>query len=155
MSSTKLSAVDFLNLANELRVEAVDLAEIGRKGLVFVRELTDGERESLNRLKGKIQFKGRSSIVDSKDFPKGASARILKLGLVTDETGQAQMFDELKKQLQTDKAVMEHLAKMPNAVVNLLVKRINVLSGIVEDDDNADDDEDEAAAAHEEKKGNS
>ena len=153
--STKLSAVDFLNLANELRVEAVDLADVGRSGLVFVRELTDGERESLNRLKGQIRFKGRTSIIDSKDFPKGGSARVLKMGLVTDETGRVQMFDELKTKLGTDKAVMEHFAKMPNAVVNLLVKRINILSGIVEEDDDADEDEDEAAAAHEEKKGNS
>lgn len=153
--STKLSAVDFLKLADELRVEAVDLADVGRSGLVFVRELTDGEREGLTRLKGQIRFKGRTSIIDSKDFPKGGSARVLKMGLVTDETGRVQMFDELKKQLGTDRAVMEHFAKMPNAVVNLLVKQINILSGITEKDDDADEDEDEAAAAHEEKKGNS
>lgn len=149
MSSTSLSVADFLKLNDTLRVEAVDLAEVGRAGTVFVRELTEGERASLQRMGGKIQIKRGSTFMDAGAMPKNVGALTLKMGMVTDASGGKQFYAELKAQLGTDKAVMEHLEKLPAAVVNLLVGRIRKLSGL----DLADEeDEDDAHAAHEEKK---
>lgn len=150
--STSLSVADFLKLADELRTEPVDLAECGRKGTMYVRELTAGEQAALNRIGGKIQIKKGSTFMDASAMPKNLAGLTLKMGLVTDATGARQYYDELKTQLKTDKAVMEYLDKLPGGLVNLLVGRIRKISGLTLDDEQ---DEDEAAAAHEEKKGDS
>lgn len=148
MSSSSLSVADFLKLNQTLRVEPVDLADVGRTGIVYVRELTEGERASLQRMGGKIQIKRGSTFMDAGAMPKNVGALTLKMGMVTDATGDKQFYEELKKTLGTDKAVMEHLERLPAAVVNLLVGRIRKLSGL----DLADEDEEDATAAHEEKK---
>lgn len=148
MSSSSLSVADFLKLNQTLRVEPVDLADVGRTGIVYVRELTEGERASLQRMGGKIQIKRGSTFMDAGAMPKNVGALTLKMGMVTDATGDKQFYEELKKTLGTDKAVMEHLERLPAAVVNLLVGRIRKLSGL----DLADEDDEDATAAHEEKK---
>lgn len=148
-TSTSLSVADFLKLNQSLRVEAVDLAEVGRSGHVFVRELTEGERASLQRMGGKIQIKKGSTFMDAAAMPKNAGSLTLKMGMVTDATGDKQFYEELKKTLGTDKAVMEHLERLPAAVVNLLVGRIRKLSGL---DLAEEEDDDDAKAVHEEKK---
>lgn len=148
MSSSSLSVADFLKLNQTLRVEPVDLADVGRTGIVYVRELTEGERASLQRMGGKIQIKRGSTFMDAGAMPKNVGALTLKMGMVTDATGDKQFYEELKKTLGTDKAVMDHLERLPAAVVNLLVGRIRKLSGL----DLADEDDEDANAAHEEKK---
>lgn len=148
MSSSSLSVADFLKLNQTLRVEPVDLADVDRTGIVYVRELTEGERASLQRMGGKIQIKRGSTFMDAGAMPKNVGALTLKMGMVTDATGDKQFYEELKKTLGTDKAVMEHLERLPAAVVNLLVGRIRKLSGL----DLADEDDEDATAAHEEKK---
>lgn len=139
-----LSAIDFLGLAETRQVIEVDLAEVGHRGVVFVRELTSAEiREIMGRPKGKtLMHKNQAIEIDWSQMPGDASAKFLKYCMVTDATGTKQMYDLWVEQLGAGKRpmdVMDKISQLPNSVVNLIVKKCREISGLV--DDNGDHDE--------------
>lgn len=155
-----LSAVDFLGLAEERVVARVDLAQIGRRGVLFVRELTADEKAAvLPRPKGKGRvYKDQSVEIPWDQLSTDAVAKFLKVCLVSlksDPTlyfGQngdgsetavipvdqiVPVFDEIVAQTGQRRLAMEKLGAIPNSVADLLMKKIRVISGL--DDEENDD----------------
>lgn len=158
-----LSAVDFLRLSEERVVARVDLAETGRKGILYVRELTSAEKTAvLPRPKGKARmYKDQSMEIDWSQLAPDAVAKFLKVALLAADNGSLEkyfakgddtatvpaedlkpMYDEIVAKVGVPHLAMEALEKIPNTVANLLVKRIREISGL---DDDADDDDLETA----------
>ena len=134
--SDVLSATDFLGLSTKRRVIPVDLAEVGHDGVVYIREMSEGEKEKTTATKGKVKtFKDGSSEFDLSSMPRGASAKLLKASLVTDAAGQTLMADEMEQELKYGSLVIEKLEAIPAAVVNLLVREIRQLNAIGESGD--------------------
>lgn len=151
-----LSAVDFLRLTEEVLVARVDLAEAGRRGVLYVNELTAAEKTAvLPRPKGKTRmYKDQSMEIDWSQLSPDATAKFLKAGLLVDDGRLAGYFadgnetatvpaDELTLMYdQIVKAVdnkphlaLEKLGSIPNGVANLLLKKIRDISGLDSDDD--------------------
>ena len=129
---SSLSALDFLGLANSRRVVPVELSEVGHVGVVFIREMSEGEKEkATGNMKGKIKYaKDGSTEMDFSSLPRGASLKLLKASLVTDETGKVLMADEWEKELKFGSEVLAQLEAIPAVVVNLLVGKIRTLNGM-------------------------
>lgn len=153
-----LSAVDFLRLSDERMVARVDLAEVGRSGVLYVRELTSAEKTAvLPRPKGKARmYKDQSMEIDWSQLAPDAVAKFLRTSLLSGEglggyfsddnevatipaEKLKQMYDQLVVQCEgKPHLAMEALERIPNTVANLLVKKIRQISGL--DDDDAEDD---------------
>lgn len=86
-----LGALDFLGLADEKKVARVDLAEAGRKGVVWVCELaTERQMQIFSPKSGKRRTTRQGDIeVDLKDLPMDAASRLMEECLVTDKEGGA------------------------------------------------------------------
>jgi len=156
-----LSAVDFLRLADERIVARVDLAEVGRSGILYVRELTSAEKTAvLPRPKGKARmYKDQSMEIDWSQLAPDAVAKFLRVALLTGDglapfftdsatatipTDQLrQMYDQLVIQCEgKPHLAMEAMERIPNTVANLLVTKIRQISGL---DEEEPEDETEAA----------
>lgn len=152
-----LSAVDFLRLADERVVCRVDLAEVGRSGILYVRELTSAEKTAvLPRPKGKARmYKDQSMEIDWSQLAPDAVAKFLRVALLTgdklagffDDEDTATipadqlhpMYDQLVIQCEgKPHLAMEALERIPNVVANLLVKKIRAISGLDDEDDDDD-----------------
>lgn len=132
-----LSAIDFLGLADDIRVEKVNLADIGRKGNFYIRELsTDDRRKLMNAGGRRVGRKARINKDKSMDItlPDTAETELLKLALVTDETGETLMYNIWLQELGTASAVNDRLNKLPHAVVNLIARKVREISGLLDDD---------------------
>lgn len=156
--SNVLSVSDFLNLAEERLVARVDLAEVGRKGVLFVRELTSDEKTAvLPRPKGKAKMhKDQSIEIDWSQLSPDAVAKFLKTCLVVvkgdpdtyfsaNGHGPAEtavipvdqlesFYEQLAAKLEKRHLAMEKLGDIPNAVADLLVKRIRQISRLDDED---------------------
>lgn len=141
-----LSAVDFLGLAKTLRTEFVSFEAAGRAGGVWIRELTEAEKRKVMAMSGKVRTFGDGSVeLDMASMPKQATAKILEMALVTDESGTVQMFDAITKEVGSIHQAREQMDALPAKVADIIVKTVRKLSGM----DDADTD------AVEEKKENS
>lgn len=157
-----LSELDFLSLAEEKRVARVDLAKAGRKGVIFVVELSaDKQTEiffSKNR-KRKIDKHGTQEL----EFSMDSGPKLLEECMVTDSEGGAwleslfreaeiedgappefvlvpaerlvYMKDGWLASTNTPHAMREKLKSMPNAVVSLIVGVVNKISGTGDEDE--------------------
>ena len=149
-----LSAVDFLRLSDERVVCRVDLSEVGRSGILYVRELTSAEKTAvLPRPKGKARmYKDQSMEIDWSQLAPDAVAKFLRVALLTgekldgffgdDDTATIPtdhlkpMYDQLVVQCEgKPHLAMEALEGVPNTIANLLVKKIPQISGLDEDTD--------------------
>lgn len=91
-----LSAVDFLGLTKQRKVQRLDLSEIGYEGVIYIRDLTSDEQALVTTGKRKS---GKSSTIkinrdESYEMPldalaEGVGAEFLRLAVVTDEQGGA------------------------------------------------------------------
>lgn len=155
-----LSAVDFLRLADERIVARVDLAEVGRAGVLYVRELTAAEKTAvLPRPKGKARmYKDQSMEIDWAQLAPDAVAKFLRVALLSADDGKlpgyftngqetatipadelVQMYDQIVVRTEgKPHLAMEALERIPNTVANLLVKKIRQISGL---DDESDEDD--------------
>lgn len=160
MSDVTLSAVDFLRLTEEVLVARVDLAAVGRKGVLYVKELTAAEKTAvLPRPKGKARmYKDQSMEIDWSQLSPDATAKFLKVALLVDDgqledhfadddtatvpaDGLTLMYDRIVKELDNKPHLaLEKLGAIPNAVGNLLMKRIREISGLEEEPDEDDPD---------------
>lgn len=157
MSQT-LSAVDFLGLSEEHVVARVDLADVGRSGYLFVRELTADEKTAvLPRPRGKARMhKDQSIEIDWSQLSPDAVAKFLKTCLVTvndparyfgngaetavvPEGELRAMYDQMLEQIGKPHLVLEQLGKTPNSVADLLVSKIREISRLDDDGDDNDD----------------
>ena len=164
MSDSKtLSAVDFLSLANEYVVARVDLATIGRSGVLYVRELTADEKaDVLPRPKGKARvYRDQSLEIDWGQLSPEAATKFLKTCLVEGKDGAdlaarfganghsqatavlqegeiVPMYDAILLEVGRPHLANEAIGKLPNAVVDLLVKTIRDISGLNEDQEGDD-----------------
>lgn len=155
MSDVTLSAVDFLRLTEEVLVARVDLAEAGRAGILYVKELTAAEKTAvLPRPKGKARmYKDQSMEIDWSQLSPDATAKFLKVALLVDDGRLADyfagedtatipadqlklMYDQIVRQLDGKAHLaLEKLGAIPNGVANLLMKRIREISGLEEEPD--------------------
>lgn len=138
-NTASLSAIDFLGLAEQRQTRAVDLTEVGRSGVVWIRELSVAEKAAvMGRMKGKARVhRDRSTEIDLSQMPDDAAPRLLRYAMVTDESGKAQMYDAWLAELGKPHLVMERLENLPNAVVNLIAREVRRLSGM--DDEERDE----------------
>ena len=155
-----LSAVDFLNLAEQRRVARIDLAEVGYKGIVYVCDLSTAKQQKIAvGPKGKTRvYADKSMDVDLASMPKDAPMKMMMECLVTDaENGRLldAAFAELEEggdpyivwpesDLVTLYSVLRNdglkhgeietkLGSMSNAVTNLIVKTVREISGTAEE----------------------
>jgi hypothetical protein len=146
MTNITLSSLDFLKLADNRIVKRVDLSPSGHTGIVFIRELSEGEKaKATGGMRGKARYgKDGSTEIDMSNLPQDAAVKLIKASLVTDETGKTLMATEWEKELKNGSAVIERLNSLPSGVVNLLVKEIRILSGMTEDKEDATEKKDES-----------
>lgn len=131
-----LSGVDFLGLVINRRVVEVDLIQVGHAGLVYVRELSTSEKDHvMGRPKGKTMVRKGAVQLDWSQMPKGATERMMRACLVTDMTGEKQMYDVWLAELGQASKVMKSLADIPNSVADLIVGKCREISGMVSDDE--------------------
>ena len=144
MVSITLGSLDFLKLADNRIVKAVDLAPSGHAGVVYIRELSEGEKaKATGGMRGKARYgKDGSTEIDMSNLPQDAAVKLIKASLVTDATGAVLMATEWEKELKNGSAVIERLNNLPSGVVNLLVKEIRILSGMAEDKEDASEKKD-------------
>ena len=161
MSDVTLSAVDFLRLTEEVMVARVDLAEIKRSGVLYIKELTAAEKTAvLPRPKGKARmYKDQSMEIDWSQLSPDATAKFLKVALLVDDgqlaayfddgndtatvpaDGLTLMYDQIVKQLDNKPHLaLEKLGSIPNGVANLLMRRIREISGLEQEPDEDDPD---------------
>jgi hypothetical protein len=145
-SIVTLSSLDFLKLADNRIVKRVDLSPSGHAGIVFIRELSEGEKaKATGGMRGKARYgKDGSTEIDMSNLPQDAAVKLIKASLVTDETGKVLMASEWEKELKNGSAVIERLNSLPSGVVNLLVKEIRILSGMTEDKEDVTEKKDES-----------
>jgi len=139
MTNITLGSLDFLKLADNRIVKSVDLAPSGHVGVVYIRELSEGEKaKATGGMRGKARYgKDGSTEIDMSNLPQDAAVKLIKYSLVTDESGKVLMATEWEKELKTGSAVIERLNSLPAAVVNLLVKEIRLLSGMGDEKESA------------------
>jgi len=161
--SLTLSAVDFLNLAEQRRVARIDLADVGYSGIVYVCDLSTAKQQKIAvGPKGKTRvYKDSSMEVDFSSLPKDAPLKMMMECLVTDaangrllesafedleegsepyivwpEDKLVRMYDLMRGENGRDmkhSEVEEALGRMANAVSNLIVKTVREISGTAED----------------------
>jgi hypothetical protein len=139
MVSITLGSLDFLKLADNRIVKPVDLSPSGHVGVVYIRELSEGEKaKATGGMRGKARYgKDGSTEIDMSNLPQDAAVKLIKASLVTDESGKVLMATEWEKELKSGSAVIERLNSLPAAVVNLLVKEIRLLSGMGDEKEGA------------------
>lgn len=149
-----LSAGDFLKLAETKRIARVDLYEVGVEGTVYVCGLSTAQQQKMVGDRGSVRvYKD-----DSRDvaIPKEAAAKMLLECMVTDgqegayfEGEFAKVDDEYisvpsdklvyyrdlwRQELGTTKAVNDKIQDLPNVVTNLVMRHVNLLSGLAGDE---------------------
>lgn len=154
-----LSAVDFLNLAEQRTIARIDLADVGRKGIVHVCDLTTAmQRKIAIGPKGKTRvYADKSMDVDLSAMPKDAATKMVMECLVTDREGGrlleaafaeleegdkpyvvwpesdlVKMYDIMRRDLKHGE-VEAKIDGMGNAVTNLIVKTVREISGTAEE----------------------
>lgn len=157
-----LSAIDFLGLAEQRKVARIDLADVGYKGVIYVRDLTSVEQSRITSGgSGKNSkaryFADKSYEIDLAALTEAAGPKFLMAAAVTDAqdgdilerafaaaepgakyitiaTSELVQMSEvwIRKEGNRDKAE-KLLEQMPNAVTNEVVKRVREISGMTED----------------------
>lgn len=156
-----LSAVDFLGLTKQRKVARLDLAEVGYEGVVYVRDLTAAEQAKIVGTAGK-SGKARFYHDKSYEMPldllaESSGPKFLMAAAVTDKQEGAllerafaaaeaeaeyimmpagelvQMADEWVREAGNVARAEKALEAMPNAVTNLVVKRVREISGMADD----------------------
>ena len=147
-----LSAIDFLKLAESRRVARVDLSEVDVAGTVYVCGLSTAQQQQMSGGSMRIYKDDSRDVV----IPKEAAAKMLLQCMVTDGQDGAMFEDSFaqtdkdfitvpidqlvyyrdlwRKELGNTKAVNDKIQDLPNVVTNLIVKRVNELSGTTEDE---------------------
>lgn len=156
-----LSAVDFLGLVKQRKVARLDLAEVGYEGVVYVRDLSAAEQSKVTSTgsgKTKARFyNDKSYEMDLAALTEAAGPRFLAAAVVTDaKDGEilerafaaaepdveylmmsagdlVQMADVWIKEAGNRAKMETMLEQMPNAITNLVVKRVREISGMAED----------------------
>lgn len=155
-----LSAVDFLNLAEQRRVARIDLAEVGYKGVVYVCDLSTAKQQKIAvGPKGKTRvYADKSMDVDLGSLPKDAPMKMMIECLVTDrengrlleaafaEIGEGEepyivwpegdlvtLYSVLRSDGLKHGEIETRLGSMANAVTNLIVKTVREISGTAEE----------------------
>lgn len=154
-----LSAIDFLSLVKQRKVARVDLADVGYSGIIYVRDLTSAEQARMTSgTKSKARFyNDKSYEMDLAALTEASGPKFLMASVVTDDQGGAlleqafaaadpeaeyfmvsseilvPMSEVWIKEAGTRSKAEETLTNMPNAITNLVVKRVRELSGMAED----------------------
>lgn len=156
-----LSAVDFLGLTKRRKVARLDLAEVGYEGAIYVRDLTAAEQARVTGGTGRSGrarlYDDKSVEMDMAMLVESAGPKFLAAAVVTDGEGGAvlqrafdaagpeaeyitmsagelvQMSDEWIREAGNRDKMEKVLEQMPNAVTNLVVKRVRQLSGLAGD----------------------
>ncbi len=155
-----LSAVDFLNLAEQRRVARIDLAEVGYKGVVYVCDLSTAKQQKIAvGPKGKTRvYADKSMDVDLGSLPKDAPMKMMIECLVTDkengrlldaafaaledgsepyivwpENDLVTLYNQLRADGLKHNDIEAKLGSMANAVTNLIVKAVREISGTAEE----------------------
>jgi len=149
-----LSAGDFLKLAETKRIARVDLSEVGVDGVVYVCGLSTAQQQKMVGDRGSVRvYKDDSRDVS---IPKEAAAKMLLECMVTDGQEGATFENEFAKtdedfisvesdklvyyrdlwrqELGTTKAVNDKIQDLPNVVTNLVMRHVNLLSGLAGDE---------------------
>jgi hypothetical protein len=155
-----LSAVDFLNLAEQRRVARIDLADVGYSGIVYVCDLSTAKQQKIAiGPKGKTRvYADKSMDVDLASMPKDAPMKMMIECLVTDaengrlleaafdqleeggepyivwpESELTRLYEVLRSDGMKHSDIETKLGSMANAVTNLIVKTVREISGTAED----------------------
>ena len=156
-----LSALDFLGLTKQRKVARLDLTEVGYKGVLYVRDLTAAENAKLTRGEGRggraRLYDDKSVEMDMAALMESAGPKFLAAAVVTDAEEGAllrrafdaaepdaeyvtvsadelvQMADVWIREAGNRDKMEKMLEGMPNAVTNLVVKRVRQLSGLAGD----------------------
>lgn len=157
-----LSAVDFLGLTKRRKVARLDLTDVGHEGVIYVRELTSAEQAKITSGTGGRGGRARlyddkSVEMDMALLVESAGPKFLAAAVVTDAEGGAllgrafaaadpeaeyitlsagelvQMSEEWIREAGNRDKMEKMLEGMPNAVTNLVVKRVRQLSGLAGD----------------------
>lgn len=156
-----LSAVDFLGLVKQRKVARLDLSEVGYDGVIYVRDLTAAEQSKITGMSGKSGrarlYNDKSVEMDMAVLVESAGVKFLSTAVVTDTQDGALLeraFDAadpdaeyimmsaaeltpmadiwIREAGNRDK-MEKMLEQMPNAITNLVVKRVRELSGMAGD----------------------
>ena len=115
---------EFLELANNLKTEFITPEELGAKKGVWIRELTGHERQVIVGMGGKIRiYEDGGREVDLASGNPDANIKLCLYSMVTDETGQEQMF-------RAGKQDADRLKKLPAHVLDTITRRVRALSGM-------------------------
>ncbi len=159
--SVSLSAVDFLGLIKQRKVARLDLAEVGYEGVIYVRDLTAAEQARVTSGGGKgtkaRYYNDKSYEIDLAALTEAAGAKFLMAAAVTDAQDGAmlerafaaaepeaeyvtmsaaelvQMSEVWIREAGTRDKAEKALEQTPNAITNLVVKRVREISGMAED----------------------
>lgn len=156
-----LSAVDFLGLTKQRKVARLDLADVGYEGVIYVRDLSAAEQSKVAGGVGRggraRLYDDKSVEMDMAALVEAAGPKFLAAAVVTDAEGGAvlqrafdaagpeaeyitmsagelvQMAEEWIREAGNRDKMEKMLEGMPNAVTNLVVKRVRQLSGLAGD----------------------
>ncbi len=157
-----LSELDFLRLTDEKRVARLDLSRVGRKGVIFVAELSADKQQEIffsKSRKRKLTKDGGQEL----EFSPDSGARFMEECVVTDAQGGAWLEAQFRKAEEEDGAFPEYLLvpaehlvymkeawieevgtpfkmreklkQMPNAVTSLVAGAVNRISGMDDEDE--------------------
>lgn len=153
-----LSAVDFLGLVKQRKVARIDLAEVGYQGVIYVRDLTASEQSKVATMSGKSGrarlYEDKSLEMEMAMLVESAGPKFLAAAVVTDAQDGAilerafaaaepdveyltmssadlvQMSDVWIREAGNRDKMDKMLEGMPNAITNVVVKRVRDLSGM-------------------------
>ena len=156
-----LSAIDFLGLTKQRKVARIDLAEAGYEGVIYVRDLTAAEQSKVTSISGKggklRLYQDKSREIDLAALTEEAGPRFLMAAAVTDTqdgailerafaaaepdveyitmpaTELVQMSEMWIREAGNRAKAEALLESMPNAVTNLVVRKVREISGMAED----------------------
>lgn len=156
-----LSAIDLLGLTKQRKVARLDLAEVGYEGVMYVRDLTAAENSKITGTGGKNAkaryYTDKSYEIDLAALTEAAGPKFLMAATVTDakdgeilerafeaagadaayvtmsDADLVQMSDQWIREAGNIAKAEKMLEAMPNAITNLVVRRVRELSGMVED----------------------
>lgn len=154
----KLSAVDFLGLAEQKRVARLDLADVGYSGVVYVCDLSSSKQQQVMAVNknAKVRTGKDWTEFDMSALAQNAGAQFLEACMVTDSEGGellerafaatdepfivisaselVWLADTWVRELGTRAKVLARLDDMPNAVTACIVKTVRQISGLAGDD---------------------
>lgn len=156
-----LSALDLLGLTKQRKVARIDLASVGYQGVLYVRDLTAAEQAKIVGTagrSGKARFYNDKSYEMPLDLlAESSGPKFLMAAVVTDTQDGAllerafaaagedeayvtmsaaelvQMADTWVREAGNVAKAEKALEAMPNAISNLVVKRVRELSGMGDD----------------------